>query len=62
MLTYVARRLLQMIPLLLGITVVLFGVIQAAISRGSDVRDLRTAKRDRRMAREAAAVRGGVLR
>lgn len=27
---YVARRLLQMIPLLLGITVVLFGVIQAA--------------------------------
>jgi peptide/nickel transport system permease protein len=27
---YIARRLLQMIPLLLGITVVLFGVIQAA--------------------------------
>ena len=27
---YILRRLLQMIPLLLGITVVLFGVIQAA--------------------------------
>lgn len=30
MTTYIARRLLQMIPLMLGITVVLFGVIQAA--------------------------------
>ena len=30
MATYTLRRILQMIPLLLGITVVLFGVIQAA--------------------------------
>jgi len=30
MTTYIARRLLQMIPLVLGTTVVLFGVIQAA--------------------------------
>ena len=30
MLSYIARRLLQMIPLLFGITIVLFGVIQAA--------------------------------
>ncbi|NNF13323.1 MAG: ABC transporter permease [Gemmatimonadetes bacterium] len=30
MTTYIVRRLLQMIPLMLGITVVLFGVIQAA--------------------------------
>lgn len=30
MTTYIVRRLLQMIPLMLGITVVLFGVVQAA--------------------------------
>ena len=30
MTSYIAKRLLQMIPLLFGITVVLFGVIQAA--------------------------------
>ena len=30
MLAYIARRLLQMIPLLFGISIIIFGIIQAA--------------------------------